>query len=232
VSGFARVCDQIVAVDGGYALYPGARARSHPEQAEAVTIAAESAGAGCLVHRPKDVFFGNEVEKRQLSLSLAAPFLTPEEDWIVVFDADNHVLQANPDVVRSDLAKTDRNVATYTVLDGKDLLANPKTADLARTKALSTEWTHRTRGIYRWTPDLTYGPAHWFIQGTYGGVRQWIWGPEEHLDVAPAFHLESSLVVYHRSQHRAKIRADAAQDYYRRRNLAGIESYTHLLEAA
>src|SRR5437667_11615337 len=99
-TGFGRLCDHIVAVDGFYALYPGARVRSRPDQAEAVMTACEAAEVACTLHRPNDLFWGNEVEKRQLSLALAAPFLTPLEDWVCVFDADNHVYQINPEMLR------------------------------------------------------------------------------------------------------------------------------------
>ena len=50
VAGFTRVCDTIVAVDGAFALYPQARPRSAPEQAETVRSVCESAGVGCVVY--------------------------------------------------------------------------------------------------------------------------------------------------------------------------------------
>ncbi len=165
VCGFGRVCDEIVAVDGAYSMYPGARPRSHPEQAEAILAAAETMGVGCTIHRPKDVFFGQEVEKRNLSLKLAAPLLTPGEDWVMIFDADYQVMLCeDPVYARALLEHTEHNVATYTLLDGHDILANETAAEVCRDVDIDTEWTIRDRGIFRWTDDLRYGPSHFFIR--------------------------------------------------------------------
>ena len=38
-----------------------------------IQAAAETMGIGCVIHRPSDVFHGQEVEKRNLTLQLAAP---------------------------------------------------------------------------------------------------------------------------------------------------------------
>lgn len=223
VAGFGRVCDEIVAVDGAYTLYPGGRARSRPDQAEAVLQAAEAAGVGCTVHRPSVTFDGNEVEKRNLCLSLAAPFLTLMEDWVLVFDADCHVMQAYPDIVRSDLEQTDLHVATWTWLDGQDMLADPGVAELARTIDVDTEWTHRVRHIYRAIPDLAYGPTHYSVSGTVDGETVWLRGAP--IDqIQPALHLGKALVAHHRRASRAKVRQDAQAGYLATRDLRGVEA--------
>mgnify|MGYP000645301053 CR=1 FL=1 len=220
VSGMARVCDEIVACDGAYSLYPGGRARSRPDQSEAILGAAEAAGAGCTIHRPKDVFHGQEVAKRNLLLGLAAPL---EPDWVVVFDADMHVLQTYPDVVRRDLGATGCNVATYTILDGADMLAEPDRAGLAARVPLDTEWTNKFRGIYRWLPALEYGPTHFSVSGYSGGERVWLRGALPS-DIAPACDLGKSLVVHHRRDQRALVRRQAADRYCVARTAAGYEA--------
>jgi len=222
VGGFARVCDEIVAVDGAYELYPGGRARSRPDQAEAIMIAAEAAGVGCTIHRPRHTFAGNEVEKRNLTLGLAAPLLEPMRDWLMVFDADMHVMQAYPDVIRRDLAETDRHVATMTLLDGQDMFAADDRAALARTHPVSTEWTYRARFIYRWLPELRYGPAHYSIRGTIDGEDVWLRGATRDR-IEPQLDLGKALVVHHRSEQRAVVRRDAADAYDRMRDLTGVE---------
>ena len=219
VAGFARVCDLIVAVDGAYALYPGARPCSHPQQAEAVLSAAEAAGVACLLHRPQKLFFGNEVEKRNLTLRLAAPFLG-EDDWVLAFDADCHVFKCDQIRVRGELENTDALLASYTFLNVEDAFVNPDLARLSSVDDFSTESTGRTRDIYRWHPSLLYGPQHWVVSREFDGERLWLRHSKDGVD---SHDLDASLVVYHRSRDRAKVRQDAQQGYYDARELHGVE---------
>ena len=224
VAGFGRVCDEIVAVDGAYSLYPGGRARSLPDQAEAILAAGEAAGVGITLHRPATTFAGQEVEKRNLTLGLAAPFVD-EGDWLLVFDADMHVMQAYPDIIRRDLAETNAVVATYTILDGADMLAEPERADLARRLPVSTDWTNKFRGIYRALDGLAYGPTHFSVSGWrdhFHEERVWLRGAKPDAIAEPA-HLGKALVVHHRRAARAKVRTDAADVYAVSRTAAGYE---------
>ncbi len=194
VSGFARICDNIVAVDGAYALYPEGKPRSHPVQASTIQYAAESAGAGCLVHRPREVFYGNEVEKRNLTLGLASAL---EPDWIIVFDGDFQMAECHPELVRADLEDTNLHVATYELRD-----------------------THeRLRSIYRWTDDLAYGPAHYIVRGTYDGVRHELRGHQE----SEALWL-GNMYAHHVSHDRMKERADDAASYTQLCEFYGAEA--------
>jgi hypothetical protein len=226
VSGFARVCDTIVAVDGAYALYPGARPRSHPDQAYAIQDACETMGIGCVIHRPRDVWWGNEVEKRQQTIELARPL---KPDWLLVFDADYLVMLCeDPVFARSVLEQTDKNVCTYTLLDGKDVMADEYMAKYAEERAIDSEWTIRDRGIFRWTDDLRYGPTHYCVRGTYGGEEQWLRGP----DLSPVGmhraaeteHMGRQIVALHRRQKRSKMRSNMADGYYKLRDSQGAEA--------
>jgi hypothetical protein len=221
VAGFGRFCDTIIACDGAYALYPGGRAHSMPDQREAILAAAEAAGAGCIVHQPKDVWIGNEVEKRNHTLNLARAIGTENEDWVVIFDGDYQMMQTDPETVRARLADTHLNVATYTMLDGKDLLA--ETPELAQQVDLSTEWAVRTRGIFRLLPNLRYETKHWHVVGDDpDGWKLTLFGDFNKEE--PALQLEAALVVYHRRQARAKVRNQAAEGYYQLRDELGAES--------
>jgi hypothetical protein len=221
VAGMARICDAIVAHDGAYALFPGARPRSHPSQAEAIIRTAEALDVECLVYRPREIYWGNEVEKRNQGLRLAGTLLEPDTDWLLVFDADFHILKCDPGLVRGRLENTDLDVATYTILDGKDLLANEALAGFAKHHGADTEWTMRTRDIYRWTPSLTIGPRHWDYWRTDAGCKRWLRGPEDILE--PSLDLNADLVVYHRNEERAQVRRDAAHRYYLSRAASEIE---------
>jgi hypothetical protein len=230
-AGIGRIADMIVAVDGAYALYPGARPRSHPEQAEAIQSTAESMNMGCTVHRPKDVFWGNEVEKRNLSLQLAKPHMTAGEDWILILDADYHVMLLEyPELVRQTLETTEAHAVTYTLLDGKDLLADEGMAKTAAERPLSTDWTLKDRGIFRWADDIRYGPSHYFLRGTYDGEEVFLRGPDlfpsEASRACDVEHLGRNLVMVHRTQQRALVRKTAAEGYYRLRDESGCEEIT------
>lgn len=235
VQGLAQIADEIIAVDGAYALFPKARTRSHPNQAEAIIRAAEAANVGVTIHRPSRLFFGNEIEKRNLSLQLAAPFCD-EGDWILAWDADYHLHTCNPGLVRSELAETDCLAATYTILESIDYMGgNDFLRDYAVKRPVDTRYTIRTRGVYRWAPDLRYQNAHFLMKGTYNGRERWVYGPDLVGGKAPgweqddgsgfceAHNLNRHLVVYHRRGERPLSRQNSADEYYRRRDQAGIE---------
>jgi hypothetical protein len=224
-AGFARFCDEIVAVDGAYALYPGATARSRPDQVEAILHTCEAAGIGCTIHQPSDVWWGNELEKRNYSLQLAGLRLD-EQDWLCVFDADYHVMQARPEEIRYELANTDLNVATYTILDGKDLQADEWMAAYAENRPIDTQWTGRTRDLYRYSPSLRYVGTHYCVTGRYDGRQQWLRGYESEFQyLEPELRLEDALVVHHRTQHRPLVRRSSADSYYKHRDASGIEQH-------
>lgn len=220
VAGFGRVCDEIVAVDGGYALYPGARPCSHPQQAEAVMHAAEAAGVACTIHRPSDVFHGNQIEKRDLSLRLAGASLSTS-DFLLIFDADFHVFKCQPEIVRAELEATDALIASYTLLDGIDYLSDPALAEMAKREDYDSEWTLRTENIYRWHPSLRYGPHHSMVSREIDGERQWLRHPEAQ---APEWlNLNASLVAYHRRQDRTLLRREAQETFVQAREAYGLE---------
>lgn len=202
VSSFAQFCDTIVAVDGAYSLYPQGEPRSHPNQVEAIQLAAEASGAACLVHQPSETWLGNEIEKRQTALELAKGL---DAGWVCVFDADYHVRRCNPEAIRWDLDNTDLDVAAYELLG---TIEEPKAS-----------WTSPTRDIFRCKPDLEIGPTH--AHYSYGG-NEWLKGPG--VDLVEALHFGQNLVCYHRSQDRPKQRLDAQQRYYRMREMTNIEA--------
>lgn len=232
VHGLAKVADHVVAVDGAYALFPSAKTRSHPEQAEAIIRACETENVPVTIHRPNQLFVGNEVEKRNLSLRLAGVFAEPG-DWVLVWDSDFHLVMCEPKLVRHQLENTDLLAATYTILDGTDLMADEHRRHWSQVRPADWEWTVRTRCVYRWAADLAYTSSHFVMAGTYDGELRYVYGPDlvgGRDDTAvrevqcPAEHLGRALVVYHRRDERPLRRREDAEEYYRRRDAAGIET--------
>jgi hypothetical protein len=225
VGGFARVCDTIVAVDGAYRLFPGGRACSHPNQSETIQAAAEAGGAGCVIYRPNEVWYDCELGKRNQLIQLAGALGLTAEDWLMVFDADCHILNCDPALVRADLEATDLAVATYTYLDGKDFLSDAKLAEYVNKAACDLEWTGKTRDVFRYNPTLRVGPQHWLYSVIdENGFRKWVRGPES--KEGAACDLGRNLVVYHRTADRARVRREAQAYYYKSREAYGVEYLT------
>lgn len=202
---------------------PGARPRSHPQQVEAIVNTAEAMEIGCLIYQPDEIWWGNELAKRNKSIALAAT-VAEKDDWITVIDADYHLLRCNPDVIRHELEETDLHVAAYTLLDGKDFLATAALEQYAVKTNIDTEWTIRTRDMYRWNPTLQVGPAHWCYSAVVDDRRRWLRGPYN--DLLPELELGANLVFYHRTQDRALIRRESAGVYYKAREEHKIEFLT------
>src|SRR5262245_5842990 len=111
--------DAIVAVDGAYALFPEGRAQSPSEQSQAILAAAQGCGMEVVLHLPREVWFGNEVEKRTFSLNAAHEIALAGEDWIWICDGDEVVTEA--DGLREALEQTEHDTADILmdeVLDG------------------------------------------------------------------------------------------------------------------
>lgn len=213
-AGLARFCDHILAVDGAYALYPGGKPRSHPGQAEAILHTAEAMDTACTLYQPSEVWWGNEVEKRNKALDVIGAF-AEEGDWLCIFDADYHVVTCSPAGLKADLERSECEVATYGLVNGEDWLSTDA-IELAVTTRLDAQWISQTRDLYRWNPTLRCGPAH----GDYSSDKGWLRGP---YDLLPADDLSSSLTAYHRTKDRTKIRRDAQQGYYQMRDMLKVE---------
>lgn len=218
VAGFARFCDHIVAVDGAYALYPNGKAKSHPYQAEVIQHTAEAAGVACTIHQPQEVWWGNEVEKRNKAFDIVSAF-AEDGDWVCIFDADCHVMSCSPDSIRRELSTTDCVAGLYGLTDTEDWLATGA-GSLATETKLATQWVERQPDLYRWDPTLRVGPAHGDYSIERDGERVWLRGPYE-LD--HRHDITDFLVVHHRTKQRAMLRREAQKGYYQMRDAMGIE---------
>lgn len=226
ITSLSRFCDHIVALDGAYALYPGGKARSHPQQAEVILHTAEAMETAVTIYQPSEVWWGNELGKRNKAFDIVAAY-AEEGDWLCTYDADYHVVKCNPSALRADLERSECDVCTYGLVDGEDWLAleNP----LATEAKLQTQWVSQTRDLYRWHPTLRVGPAHGDYSDERYGKKRWLRGPYGNLE--PADDMSQWLTVYHRTKDRALVRSEAQQGYYRMRDSLGIEDQTEALKA-
>jgi hypothetical protein len=183
----------VVMVDGAYALYPDGRRTTGAYVSSFASEEAEVRGLGFLAYTPRDVFAGNEAEKRQVMLDLALS-ITTDDDFLLPWDAD-FALYKGQDLTQmlrehpgrwADVALTDsptdagwywvrlllRSVRgmhfkkdhyTYHYPDGDHTVVGPRGADLARGLKLPV-WV-------RHSPDRPDQPGRRDKQKEYYKIR-------------------------------------------------------------
>lgn len=164
------VADHLIAVDGGYRLRPGARAKSASEQCEAIRYAAKRAGMAYEIHQPDSVWDG-QVEKRDWMLKRACE----DSDWVIPLDAD-WVFKGDAIAVRDEIEAATvpvLRVAMHTPYDGSRPLE----------QVASTAWHEQLAGqtelidiLLRVVPGMRVERAHWGYSGEIDGVRHNLWG--------------------------------------------------------
>lgn len=188
----------VVAVDGAYALYPGGRAHSSMEQHGAIAEVCRQLGMGLTLHTPAEPFFGNEVEKRSLSLRLAETVAEPFEDWYMVVDADDFVVSAVDHMRRLVETDCDAGDARFIEAYGDVPVGGCP-----------------LRCFFRAIPGLAYEGNHYTVRAPDGRDLH---DPRE-----PAADL-SFLEIEHRTRERSRYRKQAQQEYYARRDRERVES--------
>jgi hypothetical protein len=222
VTGAARLCDHVVAVDGAYALYPGGRAQSDPEQAEAILHAAYGAGIGCTVHRPSDVWMGNQIEKRSVMFELGR---ATNADWFFVFDADDLVTQVPADASQR-LEQAEEDVAVYTLWWTEDVERERGKASAARAFLYPHEAANRYfRGIFRSLPNLRVEGSHYHYLAERDGETVHLRGHEDYHKLEPFLNL-TDLRVQHRHPQRTRARLETSAAYDKLVRAHGLEKTT------
>jgi hypothetical protein len=200
--------DEVVAVDGAYALYEGGQPASHPNQAAAITLACRELGLGCTLHTPSTVWEGNEVEKRNFLFSLGLAVSRPG-DWFFVMDADQVVVRY-PDDFKERLAATEHPVAEVEFVDRVAYAANRK------------DWPAQfaVRCLFR-AQQITVGPSHCIYDDEEGNH---LWGQTIGKDPVECLAIPAEdLLIEHRPDARPTERQLSKLAYYRERDAAKIE---------
>lgn len=196
VAAAAHLCDHLIAVDGPYAMFPGATTKpaSGTEQAEVITHTAAGAGIGCTIHAPRQPWWGNEVEKRAYTFKLGMTMAEPG-DWFLVFDADE-VLVTNPVDVRKKLAETEHDVAEVMIWErGEQESRTPH------------------RRLFRALPGITYQDAHYVVTVPTSTGLKILSGNHSIHTIEPAQELWDTRLE-HRKQNRSAHRKQQKADYY------------------
>lgn len=191
--------DCVVCLDGAYRLFPGAAARSHPDNYAAIYQATRLAGIDLVRATPEGVW-GSEMEKRSKLFEIAEK-RTDERDWYFVIDADTVVLHSSIDL-KATLADTDLDVAAVRMVE--------PSPDGSQKQFRLPMFFRACRGLYVERNHYTYV--------TGDGRRLWGRGKTE-----PQLDLTNAVLCEHRSQLRDPERWDRAHRYYRLRDEAKVE---------
>lgn len=197
VTSAAAVCDHIIAVDGPYAMFPGAirKPASGVEQAETIAQVAAAAGIGCTIHTPRQPWWGNEVGKRDFMFRLGALVAEPDRDWFMRIDADE-VIAGATDQVRERLASTELDVAEVTLTERGDVDSHSP-----------------LRIFFRALPGIGVQQAHYVVTAPTDDRVKVLAGNHTVHRLEPAETLWDARLE-HRTRHRTPERKAAKADYY------------------
>lgn len=199
--------DHLIALDGAYALFPGATPQSHPSNAVAIAKACDRYGITHTILAPEEVWEGNEVEKRSALFELGEQ-VTTEDDWYIVMDADELILDA-PNL-KGQLAATDCDVARGIFNEERGdplvLVGKPRNKD-----------HFPIRMMFRAIRGLRVKHNHWTYV-TPDGRK--LWGQNKR-KLAPA--LDTDLQILHRTELRETARRVDQHHYYETRDEAKVE---------
>ena len=188
----------MAAVDGAYGIFPGATPVSDKRQHAAIAELCNELGIDLLIYLPYETW-STETQKRGFMFQLAAQeFATTPDDWFVVVDADEIVL--NPFDVATLLRRTRLNAADLHMVEPAGAGNPAKAFDI--------------RKFFRALPGLTTKlNHHTFIAGDH---ILWGFGQEESLDL-------TSLRVEHTTNLRKRDRRERKTVYYETRDKLGLE---------
>ena len=203
VASVARCCDHIVAVDGAYRLYPNAKPRSAPDQAEAIQRTANGAGIGCTLHVPGEPWEGNEVEKRTKLFQLGCH---TGADWFLSIDGDEVITDVSWGL-RERLGNTGADAVIAKVIQ-------------------DDQWDSpiRQRRLFRRHDFMWVEGAHFvYCAENEGHRKKYLWGREDIHNLEPAADFSPLLVIHNRHLSRHVDRTLAMRDYNLIRDAAGVE---------
>lgn len=207
--------DHLVAVDGAYALFPDGHPRSPDENVRSIERACHEAGIQLHLHQRDELWQGNEIEKRTFLFRMAEEITEPNVDWLLVWDADQHMGRCRD--LKARLEATDRDAADVRVIEPPDptrpavyqpgtMIPKPVELDV--------------RLMYRAVPGIHCEDNHY----TYvAGDGRYLWGNVATDPLVPGLALYDHVHVLHKSQTRTNSRRGRQIRYYNERTVHGAE---------
>jgi len=212
IASLKGLCDAVVAVDGAYALFPGAlrRPNSGPEQADVIVSVASAQRLAVTLHQRPDPWFHNEVEKRGFMFALAETVST-EDDWYFLIDADETVSEL-PGDTRARLEASDLLAAECFMWEKDNLRVLPDGTNVGNLGA------HRIRRFWRALRGIEVGPAH----HQFHAGDTWLSDAGRPYLLCDALDL-ADVKIEHHNVFRSDERLTNKARYYAKRDSLGIE---------
>lgn len=221
--------DELVVLDGSWPLYPDATPRSSYAEAEALTLAADAANIGLTLARPREQWWGGEVAKRTAAFRIAEAVGTRGEDWVLVIDADEVIVDGDP-TLKDELAATGADAATIHLVQWwGDPHADAETERLRQLVPHPSRYGQLQSRLFRLCEDMRVVGSHYSYTGTCRdrvsrNLRaDYPTGHLPELEVAELMTPQNLPVIEHRDPQRSAGRRDAKKAYYEARDELGIE---------
>ena len=225
VASVAPFTHHIVCLDGAYSLFPGGEPRSPAEQHVAIMEAALGAGIGCTIHAPNDLWWGNEVEKRNALFQFGLLAAEPRRDWFLVMDADEVVTQWPVDLLAR-LERVEEDACTITQWEQSDPAGTEVMEEFYSRACCSPRGQYHHRKLFRAVPGLGVFENHfrYQVRDADGNLEKRLWGEEgpKWPPLAPAADM-TQLRVRHRIIRRSLWRGEQQRGYYQARDTMGVE---------
>lgn len=193
--------DTLIALDGAYALYPNAKARSPQHNYDTLHAACKTHGIDLDIVTPTKPWKGNEIEKRTHLFHLAEQHTTPD-DWYLIIDADEEITKAPADLLLQ-LEQTPLNVGEATFTE-----PNPN----GKTQTIQIPI------LFRATRGITVQGNH-FTYRTPDGKN--LWGNARMQRLEPRH--PAGITILHKTWLRQSNRHKAAHTYYHHRDSQRLE---------
>lgn len=190
--------DRLVAVDGGYARYPGATARSAKAEEAAIREAAKDIGLPADIRIPDRVWRG-QLEKRSYMMAAAAE----GSDWVLTLDAD-HILHGVREAIRHEIEgvvdEDGVEVDFYTTPNYERPIEETAATDW---HSFHSGGTQKIRLFLRAMPGMRVERYHWWNSGLKDGERVWLYGGDKKSYPSVKVHtLSAPFLVEHRCLYR------------------------------
>lgn len=229
--------DHLVAIDGRYPHFnPSGSVNSEIDQHDAIISNAHAAGIQITMHTIDRPML--EPDKRTRAFRLLEASATPFDDWVLVIDADESIVDGNH-TVRDELRMIDpdTHVASCRIASTVDPYAEPSPDNDVNERTLKIHqglptpqtYVHLQSRFWRVLRDMRSETTHFNYTGIAADGERWNVRPDLGVQNLPGMkrsdihQLQNGPLIAHRKNQRTFHRQALKRDYYSTRDELGIE---------